>query len=65
MLREPHVSAMEMGGRVMTGFVRVAPEGYGTDAELKKWIERGLDGIAARSGEGSHKKPRRGEKKRR
>jgi hypothetical protein len=27
-LREPHVQAVGMGKKVMTGFVRVAPEGY-------------------------------------
>ena len=43
MLGEPHVEPMEMHGRVMTGFVRVAPEGYRTEAELKKWVKRGVD----------------------
>jgi TfoX N-terminal domain len=47
-LREPHVTAMEMRGRVMTGFVRVTPDGYRTDAGLKKWVQRGLDYIATR-----------------
>jgi TfoX/Sxy family transcriptional regulator of competence genes len=47
MLGEPHVQPMKMGQRVMTGFVRVAPDGYRTDAALKKWIERGIDGVAA------------------
>ena len=41
-LPEPHVKPMEMGGRVMRGFARVAPDGYRTDAALKKWIERGI-----------------------
>jgi TfoX/Sxy family transcriptional regulator of competence genes len=36
-LREPHVQPVGMGKRMMTGFVRVAPEGYRTDAALKKW----------------------------
>jgi hypothetical protein len=27
--------------------VRVAPEGYRTDAALKTWIGRGLDAVAA------------------
>ena len=47
-LGEPHVRPMEMGGRTMTGFVRVAPEGYRTDAALKKWVERGVDAVASR-----------------
>jgi hypothetical protein len=33
---------MEMRGRVMTGFVRIAPEGFCTDAALKRWVERGV-----------------------
>ena len=41
-LAEPQVAPMEMGGRVMTGFVRVAPEGYRTDAMLKAWVGRGV-----------------------
>src|SRR4029077_10304807 len=36
-LREPRVQPVGMGKRMMTGFVRVAPEGYRTDAALKKW----------------------------
>jgi hypothetical protein len=48
LLLEPHVSAMEMRGRVMRSFVRVAPEGYRTDAALKKWVERGVTAAAAR-----------------
>jgi TfoX/Sxy family transcriptional regulator of competence genes len=46
-LTEPHVAPMEMRGRVMTGFVRVAPEGFRTDAMLKKWVERGLAFVTA------------------
>ena len=46
MLGEPHVGPMGMGRRTMTGFVRVAPEGYQTEAALKTWIKRGLDFVA-------------------
>jgi TfoX N-terminal domain len=46
MLGEPHVAPMGMGKRMMTGFVRVTPEGYRTEAGLKKWIKRGLDFVA-------------------
>lgn len=46
MLGEPHVQPMEMGERSMTGFLRVAPEGYRAEADLKKWIKRGLDFVA-------------------
>jgi len=47
MLAEPHVQPMEMGARIMQGFVRVSPEGYRTDAALKKWVGRGLAAVAA------------------
>jgi TfoX N-terminal domain len=50
MLSEPHVSPMKMGGRMVRGFVRVAPEGYRTDAALRKWIARGLDFVATLPG---------------
>ena len=43
MLDEPHVAPMEMRGRTMTGFVRVMPEGYRTEAALRKWVQRGVD----------------------
>jgi hypothetical protein len=46
MLGEPHVVPMGMGGRTMTGFVRVGPDGYRTDAGLKKWVKRGVDFVA-------------------
>jgi len=46
MLEEPHTSPMDMRGRIMSGFVRVAPEGYRSDADLKKWVKRGLDFVA-------------------
>lgn len=47
MLEEPHTTPMEMRGRIMSGFVRVAPEGYQNDADLKRWVKRGLDFVAA------------------
>jgi len=59
MLGEPHVQPMGMGRRVMTSFVRVAAEGYRTDAALKKWIGRGLDAVAALKATPSGARPRR------
>jgi glutathione S-transferase len=46
-LAEDHVQPADIAGRRMTGFVRVAPEGYRSDAALKKWVERGLAAAAA------------------
>jgi len=40
MLGEPHAAAVEMRGRAMTGYVRVAPGGYETASGLKKWVTR-------------------------
>jgi TfoX/Sxy family transcriptional regulator of competence genes len=47
-LGENHVQPADIGGRRMTGFLRVMPEGYRTEAGLTKWIERGLAAAAAR-----------------
>jgi len=62
-LREPHVQPMEMGARVMTGFVRLAPEGYRTDAALTRWVRRGLDAAAARPAKPSRPRPRRAKRR--
>jgi TfoX-like protein len=43
---KPHVERVKMGARIMSGFARVQPEGYATDAALKAWIQRGLDAVA-------------------
>ena len=45
-LTEPHVQSIEIAGRTMTGFARIAPEGYHTEASLKAWLDRALDFIA-------------------
>ena len=55
-MAEPHVQPMEMGGRTMSGFVRVATEGYRTGAALRKWVERGV--AAAHRAKASAAKPR-------
>jgi TfoX/Sxy family transcriptional regulator of competence genes len=38
----PHVTAMEMGGRKMDGWINVAPEGLTTNRELAAWVKRSL-----------------------
>ncbi len=48
MIAEPHAAAADMRGRMMTGFVRVAPEGYRTAAALKRWVERGIAAASAK-----------------
>src|SRR6185437_14773562 len=42
-LQEPHVQPMRMGARTMSGFVRIDPEGYRSEASLEKWLQRGVD----------------------
>lgn len=58
-LREPHVKSMTMAGRPMTGFVRVAPEGYRTAAALRKWVRRGLDYVATLPPKPAKRRPAR------
>ena len=41
-LAEPHVRAMDFTGRSMKGFIYVSPLGYSSQANLRKWIKRGL-----------------------
>jgi hypothetical protein len=48
LLREPHAEPADMRGRMMTGFIRVQPDGYRTEIALKKWIAHGLAAAAAR-----------------
>jgi len=45
LVRQPHVAPMQMGARTMRGFVRIAPEGYRTDAALAQWLARGIESI--------------------
>jgi TfoX/Sxy family transcriptional regulator of competence genes len=45
-VREPHVKPADMAGRIMTGFVRLDPAGYRTDADLNAWVKRGVDFVA-------------------
>jgi hypothetical protein len=56
MLGEPHIV---LGGRTMTGFVRVGPEGYRTDAGLKKWVNRGVGFVASMPADAPARKPTR------
>jgi TfoX/Sxy family transcriptional regulator of competence genes len=38
----PHVARMEMGGRMMDGWITVAPEGLETENALAGWVKRGV-----------------------
>jgi hypothetical protein len=41
-LRQSDVRPFEMGGRTSKGWVLVSPDGHGDDADLRRWIGRGL-----------------------
>jgi len=38
----PGARPFDMSGKTMAGWVVVAPDGFGTDAELEAWLERGV-----------------------
>ena len=41
-LKRPHVALMEMRGRTMDGWVRVAPEGVKTKRQVESWVKRSV-----------------------
>jgi TfoX/Sxy family transcriptional regulator of competence genes len=41
-LARPHASRMEMRGRTMDGWIRVAPEGLKTKRQLEPWVKRSV-----------------------
>src|SRR5262245_32154189 len=41
-LAEPHVRPMDFTKRPMKGFVFVAPPGFEDDADLARWVSRGV-----------------------
>ncbi|HLB20930.1 MAG TPA: TfoX/Sxy family protein [Solirubrobacteraceae bacterium] len=42
LLAKPHASAMEMRGRTMTGWIRVADDGIKTKRQLAAWVRGGV-----------------------
>jgi TfoX/Sxy family transcriptional regulator of competence genes len=42
LLQKPHVSRMEMRGRTMDGWLRIAPEGVKTKRQLESWVRRSV-----------------------
>lgn len=42
-----HVRPMEMRGRRVSGFVRVAPDGFATQTALRTWVQRGMSAAKA------------------
>lgn len=43
LLAEPGAHPFEMRGRALDGWLRVEPAGLGSDDELRRWVERGVD----------------------
>ena len=43
LLAKPHAEPFEMRGRPMDGWLRVAPDGLKTRAQLERWVRRGVD----------------------
>jgi TfoX/Sxy family transcriptional regulator of competence genes len=41
-LAKPHAQPFEMRGRVMDGWLRVAPEGVKTKRQLERWVTRSV-----------------------
>ncbi len=41
-LGKPHAHPFEMRGTAMQGWLRVDPEGVRTEAQLKRWVDRGV-----------------------
>ncbi len=41
-LERPHTQQVEMRGRPMTGWIRVAPEGLRTKRQLESWLRRAV-----------------------
>ncbi len=41
-VRERHARKMDFTGRPMKGFIYVAPEGFESDTDLRRWVGYGL-----------------------
>ena len=42
LIKKPHAARFEMRGRAMDGWLRIAPEGVKTKAQLERWVQRGV-----------------------
>ncbi len=42
-LDHPHTKPFDTTGRPMTGWVMIYPAGCATDADLRAWLQKGLD----------------------
>ena len=46
-LRQRHARRMDFTGRPMKGFVYVAPAGFESDADLRRWVGLGMSFVAS------------------
>ena len=46
LLKKPGARPMKMGGKTLSGFIFIDPDGYRNDAQLKAWIRQSLETIA-------------------
>lgn len=42
-MQQPHTKVFDLTGKPMTGWIVVIPSGVATDADLEKWVVRGLE----------------------
>lgn len=42
-LEQPHTKVFDLTGKPMTGWIVVTPGGVAADADLKKWVIKGLE----------------------
>lgn len=42
-MKYPHTRPFDMTGRAMKGWVMVEPDGFNDEADLKEWVEAGLN----------------------
>jgi hypothetical protein len=42
LVADPHARRFEMRGREMDGWLRIDPDGLGTDTELGQWVAKGV-----------------------
>jgi TfoX/Sxy family transcriptional regulator of competence genes len=47
-LADPHARPFDFTGRPSRGMVYVAPSGVATDADLERWVARGIASVGSR-----------------
>ena len=54
LVKEPHAREMTFTGRPMTGFLYVASPGFESDADLQRWVGRGVSYACLPPAKGLH-----------